>query len=367
MTVIDERGRVFGRINLIDAATALFVFVLIPVAYGAYLLFRTPPAKLTSVAPNRVYYGPNQRVQIQGLNLRPFMRVAFGANQGVTFAINSTTSAQVDLPDLPPGVYDVVLYDYRQEVDRLPKALTILSLAPVPFVEIEVSGSFKNLDEASARQFQAGQKLANASITAEVLRVGAPVPSTLRLTAGGSTLTMPVPAQVEVPAAVRVHCYTEIASDASVRCMVPGPQHAAPVAPDSMLTLPGPQGWVNFQIASVALSAAPSVVELRVVFVASPEIAAMVNAGDVDADVVSYARASRATIVAVNGPRPVSGGADAATRAIDVTLRVPATLGPSGWVYNNQPIKAGLPFQFETTTYVIRGQLTSLKAPAPVH
>ena len=71
MTVIDERGRVFGRINLIDAAAALFVFVLIPVAYGAYLLFRTPPAKLTSVAPNSVYYGPNQRVQIQGVNLRP--------------------------------------------------------------------------------------------------------------------------------------------------------------------------------------------------------------------------------------------------------------------------------------------------------
>ncbi len=360
MTVIDERGRVFGRINLIDAAAALFVFVLIPVAYGAYLLFRTPPAKLTSVAPNRVYYGANQHVEIKGLNLRPFMRVAFGTNQGVTFAINSTTSAQVDLPDLPPGVYDVVLYDYRQEVDRLPKALTILSLAPVPFVEIEVSGSFKNLDEASARQFQAGQKLANGSITAEVLRVGAPVPSTLRLTAGGSTLTMPVPGQVEVPAAIRVQCYTEVANDASVRCMVPGPQHPAPAAPDSMLTLPGPQGWVNFQVASVAISAAPSVVEVRVVFAASPETAAMVKAGDVDANAVAYARTLRATIVAVNGLRTGSG-------AIDATLRVPAVLGPSGWVYNNQPIKAGLPFQFETTTYVIRGQVTSMKAPAPVH
>src|SRR5262249_1886960 len=145
MTVIDDRGRVFGRVNLIDAAAALLLFVMIPVAYGAYLLFRNPPPKLTSISPATLYAGPNQRVRIQGINLRPFMRVSFSATQGVTFAIDSTTSAQVEVPDLPPGKYDVVLYDYRQEVDRLPKALTILSLTPISKIEMEVSGSFKNL------------------------------------------------------------------------------------------------------------------------------------------------------------------------------------------------------------------------------
>jgi hypothetical protein len=361
MTVIDERGRVFGRINLIDAGAALLLFVLIPVSYAAYLLFRTPPAKLTSIAPNNVQNGPNQRVQIHGLNLRPYMRVTFGATQGVTFAINSTTSAEVELPELPPGVYDVVLYDYRQEVDRLPQALTILSLSPVPSVDMEVSGSFKNLNETSAREFQVGQKLAAGTITAEVLRVGAPVPSTLRLTAGSSTLSMPVPGQLEVPAALRVRCYMEVMGDASVRCMVPGPQHAAPVAPDSMLTLPAARGWVGFQITSVALSATPSVVNLRVTFATSPEIAAMVKPGDVDADAVAFASSMRATIAAVNALRPAGG-----QTVIDATLSVPAALGPSGWVYGNQPLKAGMPFRFETVTYVISGQVTSMKTPAPV-
>jgi hypothetical protein len=361
MTVIDERGRVFGRINLIDAGAALLLFVLIPVAYSAYLLFRTPPPKLTSIAPNKVYWGPNQRVQIQGLNLRPFMRVSFGANQGVTFSINSTTSAQVEVPELPPGVYDVVLYDYRQEVDRLPKALTILSLSPVSFIEMEVSGSFKNLNGTSARQFQAGQKLITGDISAEVLRLGAPVPSVVRVVVGSSTLSMPVPGQVEVPAALRVRCYTEVASDASVRCLVPGPQHPAPVAPDSMLTLPGPEGWVLFQIASAALNAPPSTVEVRVSFTASPDVAGMVNDGDADANAVGYASAMRATIVAINSTQAARSAG-----VIDATLRVPAVLGPSGWVYNNQPLKAGLPFQFETVTYVIRGQVTSMKTPAPV-
>lgn len=354
MTVIDERGRMFGRINLIDAAAALFLFVLIPVAYGAYLLFRSPPATLTAISPNKFYAGPNQRVQIQGVNLRPFMRVAFGTTQGMTFSIESTTSAQVDLPALEPGVYDVTLYDFRQEVDRLPQALTVLPLSPVSFVEMEVSGSFKNLSEAAVRQLKAGQALATGNTTAEVLGVGTPAPSTLRFTAGGSVLTLPVPGQVELPATLRVHCFTEVAGDASIRCMVPGPLHSAPAAPDSLLTLSGPDGPVNFQIGSVMIPVEATVVEVRVLFQTHPEIAAMVSAGDTDASPVAYTGVSKATISAINAR---SGG------TIDATLRVPAVRGTSGWIFNGQPLKAGLPFRFETAGYVMNGQVTSLKAP----
>ena len=46
MPIVDERGRVAGRINLIDAVAAVVIVVLVPVAYGAYLLFRTPQPKL---------------------------------------------------------------------------------------------------------------------------------------------------------------------------------------------------------------------------------------------------------------------------------------------------------------------------------
>jgi hypothetical protein len=358
MTVIDERGRVFGRINLIDAAAALFLFVLIPVAYGAYVLFRTPPAKLTSITPNKLYHGPNQRVEIHGVNLRPYMRVTFGGTQGVTFAITSTISATVEVPELPPGVYDVALFDYKQEVDRAPQALTILSVEPIPSVDVEVSGSFKNLNETLAREFQPGVKLTRGNITAEVLRIGTPVPSTFRLLAGASVLALPVPGQLELPAALRVRCYTEVGSDAMVRCMVPGPQHPTPVAPDSMLSLPASQGWVGFQIGTVALTATPSVVTLRVLFSATPEIVAMVKAGDVDADAVSYASAVRARVVSVN-----PAGAGGAT--VDAILTVPAAPGPAGWVYNNQALKAGLPFRFETAGYVITGQVVGLTPPSP--
>ena len=141
MSLVDDRGRIGGKINLIDAIVAALIVVLVPVAYGAYLLFRTPAAKLLTVQPNKVYQGPNLRVTVNGQNLRPFMRVAFGSVQGQTFLIGSTKYAQVDLPDLGPGTYDIVLYDFMQEVDRLPKALTVLPFAPTATVEIQVAGA----------------------------------------------------------------------------------------------------------------------------------------------------------------------------------------------------------------------------------
>ena len=48
MAILDERGRLFGKINLIDLALILLVVVTIPLGYAAYLLFRTPPPRITS-------------------------------------------------------------------------------------------------------------------------------------------------------------------------------------------------------------------------------------------------------------------------------------------------------------------------------
>ena len=72
MALVDERGRIGGKVNLIDAVIAVVVLGLIPVAFGAFLLFRTPMPKLLAVGPNSLYQGGNLRVRIDGENLRPF-------------------------------------------------------------------------------------------------------------------------------------------------------------------------------------------------------------------------------------------------------------------------------------------------------
>src|SRR5919106_2323971 len=154
--LVDERGRVGGRFNVVDVAAVILALVLIPLAIGAYLLFRTPVPTLVSVSPATLSEGPNQRLEVNGTNLRPFMRVSFDTIPAKSFLIGSTKYALVDLPDLKPGVYDVVLYDYMREVVRLPKALTIAPMATD--VELEVVGAFKSAPETPAAPLKVGDR-----------------------------------------------------------------------------------------------------------------------------------------------------------------------------------------------------------------
>jgi len=252
MAIVDERGRIGGKVNLIDAVVAFLILVLIPVAFGAYLLFRTPPARLTGINPAKLLQGPNLRIEAQGENLRPFMRVSFNDQQGKSYQIQSTRGAMVDLPDIPAGTYDVVLYDHMQEVSRLPKALTILPLAPVPTVEVEVVGSFKGLSSERVKGLKAGDKLVSGGSAAFVLSVGTPVPSSVTMRSGKDMMRVPIKDQTDLPATLRVQCFVITSADGVLKCVVPGPVQQSDVAPGSALSLAAPDGaWASFQIDQV--------------------------------------------------------------------------------------------------------------------
>jgi hypothetical protein len=371
MSIVDDRGRVGGRVNLIDLLAVVALVVVVPVAYGSYLLFRTPAPRLLAITPATVHPGPNLRVTVTGENLRPFMRVSFDANQGRTFLIGSTTAAQVDLPDLGPGTYDVVLYDYTQEVSRLPDALTVLPGAPIPTVEMQVSGSFKQVPDVIAEQLQVGLKFPpEGDPLAEIVAVEPMRPATLRLRSGQATLGLPLSGLGELPATLKVKCYTQAERDGLLRCLVPGPQVAAPVEPDSLLTLAGPGAWVNFQIDEVHLAGPPQSVEAHVRFVVMPEVQAKVKAGDVDRGAKLPARSYAATLVSIGGARPIAaseaGGlapVGGPLRALDVRIRVPIEQVSGGWIYKGEPFKAGAPFTFETPEYIMRGQVSDVVLP----
>ena len=371
MSIVDDRGRVAGRINLVDAIVALVILGLIPVGYGAYLLFRNPTPKLFGVSPAKLYQGPNLRIAIDGKNLRPFMRVSFNNVQGRTFMIGSTKSAQVDLPDLGAGDYDVVLYDYMQEVDRLPKALTILPLAPVSVVQMEVGGSFKELPADVASQLKKGTQFPPAGgALAEIVSVGSPRPAAFRMRAGDVTLNVALGGQTELPATLKLNCWVASNPDGTVRCMMSGPQQPAVVAPDSTLTLAGPQGWVTFQISEVHLAAAPAVAQALVRFIATPEVLGKMTPGDVDTSPKAFGGAHAATIVTLGSARPLATGAGGTrlllgpARIVTATLRVPVERAASGWIYKEQPLKSGAPFTFETPQYVAQGEVGDVTLPS---
>jgi hypothetical protein len=368
MTLVDDRGRVGGRVNLIDAFVAIVILVLIPVAYAAYLLFRTPVPKLSSISPTRLYQGHNLKIEIEGTNLRPFMRVAFNRQIGKSFLIGSTKFALVDLPDLPPGTYDVVLYDYMQEVDRLPKALTIVT--NTTDVELEVAGSFKLLPDSIARGLKTGDKFPpDENAIAKVMTVGASAPGELRLKAGEETVSVPLPDQREVPATLRLKCYTSRSQDGSQRCMVPGPDEPSVVAPGALLPLSLPPGWISFQIDSVRPPTIPPVVPARVRFVVAPELVAKIKAGDRDTGTKAFGHGATLTVLGTSRsltPAEASGRLFPVgpLYALDATVEVPANVGIDGWTYKDRPLKAGAPFTFETDQYILQGEVINVSPPS---
>ena len=208
------------RFNLVDAVVALVILGAIPLAYGSYVLFRAQPPTLASVSPVRLAEGHPQRIEIEGSNLRPFLRVSLNATPAKSFLIGSTKYALVDVPDLKPGTYDVVLYDHAQEVARLPKALTV---APREAdVELEVTGAFTSASGAAPVPHKVGDKFPPAgNAVAEVIAVGDASKGDLRLRVGNDTIRVPLIEPVQ-PATLRVKCYTARRPDGTVQCLVPG-------------------------------------------------------------------------------------------------------------------------------------------------
>ena len=133
MQVIDEEGRIFGKFNLVDVVIGVVLLGVIPIVYGAFVLFRTPDPVIQSIEPNRVTVDSVGMLRLTGMYLSPSLRVVIGDRRAESFLVESQTSAEVRLPDLSAGTYDVVLLDEALELTRLVSALVV---EPAPAMTI---------------------------------------------------------------------------------------------------------------------------------------------------------------------------------------------------------------------------------------
>jgi hypothetical protein len=125
--MIDQHGRLFGRVNLIDALVAVIVLGLIPLAYGAFALFRVPSPTVTAVTPTRVAANQPIVLLISGTNLRTYMKVFLGnVPANVTFDEAGRVRASL-VAMLPAGTYDLVLADEAQQLVSVPHAVTVVA------------------------------------------------------------------------------------------------------------------------------------------------------------------------------------------------------------------------------------------------
>jgi hypothetical protein len=364
MSIIDDRGRLFGRFNLIDTAVAVLLIVLLPIAYAGYALFRPPPMRIISVTPAQVVKGREARVQITGEHLRPYMRAEVGGAQPNRLLIQSPSQGEIILPELGPGTYDIALFDEAEEVARLKNALTIVPPPPPPPIALQLVGAFINLDEATARAIKPGGRFPQQGDPAlEVLSSAAPLEDVRRIVlAPQSTIDAPVKAMWSVSATVRAPCAF---SFDSLRCafngLLLGPGLMIPIADQA-----------RFLVREVRADSPGLPMEIAVRLVGRPEVIDLVKAGDVDALPGGGARAAR--IVSVTGRQTVAGESSMRTLAdrqpFEVTLQAPdrvavaeivvrlvAEPGSDGPTYRASALKPGAPFTFDSPAYVARGSI----------
>lgn len=350
MAIVDAQGRLFGRLNLLDAVLLALLAGLLPLGLAAYSLFRDHPPRILSVTPTEVPQTEELSVSVTGQNLRPYMRVSAGDRQGLDFVFKSTTEAVVPFLNLPPGEYDIILYDHAQERSRLPKAL-IVGPGPLPTTQMIAVGAFGNLDGEKARKITSGLALSGIG---EVIATGAPAPDRTAVFAGPSRVAVQVPNALQVPAVVRLRCGVR-ARQGRPDCLV----RDAAIAPTVLLLLPAPFGDTPFLVEQVRSIEPIREIEMQVRFSGDPAVVSLIRPGDADRGGTSNELAAGAVIVRLGQLRQSSQGA--AER--EATVRADLQLAPGGWLYDSSPLRAGSFLPMRTPRYTLQGLVTGLPVP----
>jgi hypothetical protein len=342
MSMIDDKGRLFGRFNLVDAAAIGFIIVLLPVGYATYLLFRPARPVIDSVErfeltneERRVAGGSvlTAKLKVRGSGLNPLLRARIGGIEAVGFVFETPNSADVLVGLVPPGRHDLVLYDGVQEVARAREAVEIINAAAP---RVRAFGWLTRLNPAQAAEFKPGTASDPQQTAAyEIVALGPPRPARARIGTGESAADLPIASQVERAAEILVRCDWPTAE----ACSIGGTQLNR--EPPIMVTL---AGGLSFQIDAVSPPSEPARATLRVQLDGPlPDI----KTGDRDQLVGS--RAAEVTAVIGN----------------TVTVRLGADESRDGWRYRGRLIAPGSPFTLRTEKYVAGGRVISLSVDTP--
>jgi uncharacterized protein DUF4330 len=382
MPLIDEQGRVFGRINLIDALVALVLLGVIPLAYGAFLLFRVPKPVITSVTPSQVVEFQASSVQIAGEDLRPFLLAKIGTIAS-DFLVLSAKHAEIRIPStLAAGTYDISLADQGQLLTVKPGALTVIPASAVR-LDVQALGAFVGVNQADAGLIKVKstfQSAAAAAPIAEVVAIRPAESGTSRVKLGANVFAKGTLPELRVPAIVRLHC-TVINGECRVADTVAAqnatitlPWEAPPSEGQPARAKPSQIKFAIDQVFPAGMRVQfPAMATLRVQFVAAPEIFNVIKQGDVDVSgmvtdtdgaVLEDVGSQRQTImVNANSEALLRRGFQVSQPMVTFTgtLRVPVMFTPLGWSYHDQLVKVGAVFNFETASGAMTGSILDVK------
>lgn len=337
MSVIDKEGRVFGRVNIVDAGILLVILLILPIGYATFLLFRPERPSIDSVT--RVEVGNEERrvsagtiltakLKVKGSGFNPLLRARIGSVDAVGLVFETPNSVDVIVGVVPPGKHDLVLYDGVQEVARAQGAVDVQTLEGP---SVRAYGWLTDLPPEFADGLKPGYGTAPmVPGSFKIVALGPPAQARLRATLGAMTADLPLPGKRERPAEIVVRCDWPN----TVACTIDGQRLTQ--LPPILVTLPG---GLKFEIDEIAPPGEPEPA-IATVRVAS---AAGVKVGDRDATV--GARAAQVTAIAGN----------------TLTLTLGVQDSREGWRYRGQLLAPGGTLTLRTGTYTAVGVVSDVR------
>jgi hypothetical protein len=352
VAVVDDEGRVFGRVNLVDALCVAFVVGLVPIAYASMLLFRSPKPHLRSVEraevnreDRRIANGLEiqQKLKLRGDHFTPVLRAFIDDVPAIGFAFEDPTSADVIVGNIPLGTHDLILYDGVQEVARLRGAVTRQAK---PGARARVVGALIQLDRATADGLQSGQRyLVNGEPVAEFLTLGAVEPDRHPIKVPNGTIEAPVSGSWSRSVVMRVVCDPD-PNEALCRVGTATLGDAAL----KVMDVPGAPRQLRVLIADIVPDDAPHSATVRIRVAADRGVVDRIHVGDREAR--GEPADERTASV---GEIERRGTGDVA-----LVLRLGLDRARDGWHYKTQIVTPGAPFSFVTDRYAVSGHIVSL-------
>lgn len=344
MSIIDDRGRLFGRLNIVDATIVAFAIVLVPLAYGTYLLFRPAQPRIDSVAPSDITVAERRigngsaltaKFKIRGSGFTPLLRAKIGNADALGLVFESPNSADVLVGPVPPGKHDLILVDGVQEVARANGAIEIRASSGTP---LRASGWLIDMEKAAAAAVRTGETIpANAPSSFQIVAAGPERPGRARTRFGSGVIEGDPNGLVDREAVLILKCDSPPLYDV---CSIGGQMIAG--SDPVVVALPG--GY-RYELHEVLPMSAPAAATVMVRF-AGPA-APLMQSGDQDQLLDS--RGAKVTGIT---------GRDASSAT--VTLALGLDESREGWRYRGRLIRPGGTLAITTARYEATGQVLSI-------
>jgi hypothetical protein len=319
---------------------------ILPLAYGASLLFQPSRPQITEVgqvditnAERRIVAGGSllsAKLKIKGSGFNPMLRAYIGDAPALAFVYENPNSADVLAGPLPPGAHDLVLMDGVQEVAR---AVGVVKIESPSNRFVRAAGWLTNMDPAVAEGLQVGTRFPPAPPTHEIVALGPAQPARTRIRFGAGLADYPIANRVERPAVVLLRCDPtgEEFRTGQELCNVGG--QAVYGEPPVTVALPGAAATIGFSIDGLFPTTAPRRARITV---RVERGGSGVSAGDRDALLDERA----ATVAAKAGEV--------------VTVDLGLDESREGWRYRGALVRIGSAFSWTNERYEASGTVLSM-------